>query len=812
MSDLVSVFDGIKPIPTKETTWQKVLSAISSGKFRDDIARARTIKDPDAYREYKKKLKAVTFCSTFEKNRDRSNVKCPTGFIIPDLDHLPNTEETFQSIIQDENIWFAFRSPSGEGIKCGLRAKEIKNDDDIKKFFAACHRYFKETYNLQLDPACKDITRLTFVSDDPHLFINPNPSFFNIEQWTSKPTERFYMPPTQNNGWKSKYGMKVLESSCLEIESSPKGQQHNTRLRMARVIGGFIASGYIDEGEALNALEGAVRTSGAVMMVQAMKTVRDGIEHGKLSPIHPEERAQASYQDRNKDIDYYCDIDEAFGAKIEDIELIDQNETDEKVKIYARHVVNNRISSGKIVRLTECQKCGSNENIEAHHNDYDNPLNVIWLCKSCHQRFHRGLPLPANKQNKQNKQNNHDKRGEADSKHIVSDGKQETKIHAGKAPFNLAANIKEWVDNSTGSFTVDQIDREFCLPTRTETNNRYKILHALTDIKKINKDIRIKGKYHIIDDSLKTIDLFSVTDDPFNIILPFSLHKHCMIPKKAIVVIAGSSNAGKTALLLHTLQLNIQQQYQKLYLMSEMGAGEYKRRVTGLENINLKEWQDNVTASERPTDFNGAIEHHNRDGLTCIDFLEEVDGEYYRMSSDIRKIYDSLGDGVAIIAIQKKTTEEYARGGQATAEKARLYMTVDLIQVEEHSIVCSLKILKLKNFIGKNLQGHECFFEIYNGSRIRLLMDWKPVSAGNRALLKSHLNNDDYVITFQTASGRTVGVNSKHYEQWMEAYPSPHFAKVIQNISDSTFNKQWLTDKNWFWTISGMLKKELGGN
>ena len=41
--------------------------------------------------------------------------------------------------------------------------------------------------------------------------------------------------------------------------------------------------------------------------------------------------------------------------------------------------------------------------------------------------------------------------------------------------------------------------------------------------------------------------------------------------------------------------------------------------------------------------------------MTCVDFLEDVGGDFFKIPSDIRAIYDSLGDGVAIIAIQKKT-------------------------------------------------------------------------------------------------------------------------------------------------------------
>jgi len=57
---------------------------------------------------------------------------------------------------------------------------------------------------------------------------------------------------------------------------------------------------------------------------------------------------------------------------------------------YASHVITgNAIKSGKIVRALNCSECGSNEKIEAHHDDYTKPLEVRWLCEKCHKSWHK---------------------------------------------------------------------------------------------------------------------------------------------------------------------------------------------------------------------------------------------------------------------------------------------------------------------------------------------------------------------------------------------------------------------------------------
>jgi len=44
------------------------------------------------------------------------------------------------------------------------------------------------------------------------------------------------------------------------------------------------------------------------------------------------------------------------------------------------------IETGKLERLV-CQECGKDLG-EAHHEDYNKPLEVVFLCRSCHKLLH----------------------------------------------------------------------------------------------------------------------------------------------------------------------------------------------------------------------------------------------------------------------------------------------------------------------------------------------------------------------------------------------------------------------------------------
>ena len=48
------------------------------------------------------------------------------------------------------------------------------------------------------------------------------------------------------------------------------------------------------------------------------------------------------------------------------------------------------IISGKITKPKCCSICGKECRTIAHHHDYTKPLDVIFVCQSCHKRIHAG--------------------------------------------------------------------------------------------------------------------------------------------------------------------------------------------------------------------------------------------------------------------------------------------------------------------------------------------------------------------------------------------------------------------------------------
>jgi len=66
----------------------------------------------------------------------------------------------------------------------------------------------------------------------------------------------------------------------------------------------------------------------------------------------------------------------------------EQNWRDKNIdKAKAQRLLQIAVKTGK-VKKQNCKECGSDKNIQGHHEDYTKPLEVLWLCPLCHKRLH----------------------------------------------------------------------------------------------------------------------------------------------------------------------------------------------------------------------------------------------------------------------------------------------------------------------------------------------------------------------------------------------------------------------------------------
>ena len=98
-----------------------------------------------------------------------------------------------------------------------------------------------------------------------------------------------------------------------------------------------------------------------------------------------------SQKHRNKNIEKVREYDRQRAktdSRIkQSIEITRRWRNDDKRRARAHSAVAWAIKSGDLVRAP-CESCGR-EDVHAHHDDYDKPLEVRWLCPACHAQHHK---------------------------------------------------------------------------------------------------------------------------------------------------------------------------------------------------------------------------------------------------------------------------------------------------------------------------------------------------------------------------------------------------------------------------------------
>jgi hypothetical protein len=273
---------------------------------------------------------------------------------------------------------------------------------------------------------------------------------------------------------------------------------------------------------------------------------------------------------------------------------------------------------------------------------------------------------------------------------------------------NITRDVSDWARLQEGYWLTTDCYRELHLTTREDQKAAIVAIVRLKSDGIIESYGEKRGCFRSINASADEIDFMGTEEKVIDIQWPFEIEKWVKILPKNIVVIAGESNAGKTAFLLNTCWLNMGK-FKINYFSSEMGAMELRARLQKFQG-NLQHWKDSINFRERASNFDDVIKPNE---VNIIDFLEvtgEEGREFYRVGGMISEIYNKLKKGIGIIAIQKNKGKDLGLGAERSIEKARLYLTI------EHG---KIKIIKGKNWAREdcNPNGMEWKFKLVQGAK-----------------------------------------------------------------------------------------------
>lgn len=242
------------------------------------------------------------------------------------------------------------------------------------------------------------------------------------------------------------------------------------------------------------------------------------------------------------------------------------------------------------------------------------------------------------------------------------------------------ALILEWLQYAQETFSVENIWQEMGIITPSGKDTLRKILWRLENDDHIISSLG-GHRYRKVNYVVEEVDWQSADENSeVNLKFPFELEKLCKVYTKSIIIVAGSTNAGKTALLYNFIALNMHTYAIDLY-NSETSPEQMKARFAPLNIPNPAPFK----VYQRYDQFADVIKP---DHISVIDYLD-VNAEFYLVGAEIDKIFRKLTSGVAVIALQKPPAQvslykgekqtldrDLGYGGGVTAKRAALYLSL----------------------------------------------------------------------------------------------------------------------------------------
>lgn len=208
-----------------------------------------------------------------------------------------------------------------------------------------------------------------------------------------------------------------------------------------------------------------------------------------------------------------------------------------------------------------------------------------------------------------------------------------------------------------------------------------------------------KGVYRKKDNSLEDMDWTKKDDPALGILWPFELHRYVEM-YSGMAVIAGQSNAGKSAFCLMWANLNHGTGPELTYFNNEMGVQQFTKRLRAMGI----EPPPPFRVKNRRNSFEDVIDP---DGYNVIDYLE-VPSDAFLLPSLLDKIWAKLRSGFALVALQKPAGRDVAFGGDQTLNRPQLYLSLNY----DH-----LKVTKAKTPLDgqPNITGWQWKFKLNKG-------------------------------------------------------------------------------------------------
>jgi predicted P-loop ATPase len=182
---IVSLYPHIKETKNgSNVSLHGLVDQIRSDKWREKIEflrrRIQEGAPKEEIEELKRGLPYFTASGTFLERNDKGLIE-HSGKIAIDFDKLEDIDQTRTVLENDKYTEYLFLSCSGRGL-CVIA--NIDPDKHLESF-KFLENHYKTAYGLEIDKACKDVSRPRYVSFDENVFHQPEYAFVKLSQYNS---------------------------------------------------------------------------------------------------------------------------------------------------------------------------------------------------------------------------------------------------------------------------------------------------------------------------------------------------------------------------------------------------------------------------------------------------------------------------------------------------------------------------------------------------------------------------------------------------------------------------------------------------
>ena len=263
----------ISPKPSIQSVFQQVAKAAAEGNEQEKSRLKQTY------------LYFFTPCVVIDKFRRYANIHHWTGLLVMDWDHIDYAEDFRDYLFHEYSFIIAtWTSPSRKGTKAIIRIPVVQSVEEFKEYYFGVASEMEQYAGL--DTSSKNCVLPLFQSWDPSLRYRTDATLWDtkgvyVDNFDDRPTRA--VPYVEVTNADTKRIIQIIHTGFDNIVDVG----HPNLRALCLSIGGYIASGYISESDAISIINQRIETHKYLKKgVRGYKTTaRWAIDSGKTKPL-----------------------------------------------------------------------------------------------------------------------------------------------------------------------------------------------------------------------------------------------------------------------------------------------------------------------------------------------------------------------------------------------------------------------------------------------------------------------------------------------------------------------------------------------